>query len=155
MVFESEGWQLRQAVRSLAGGGPLEVVEPSLDWWAEYERLVPIAGGREGQDVRLSGHTLALAEHRNELTGVDLTEGELDGRPTLWGTSPEGKPAVVTIALDERYTIMVLSYALALDELRRVAAELAPATEAEWIAHGGQIVDCLPTDPACDDDSAD
>lgn len=109
MVFDSEGWDLKEAV-NLAGPGPLAAVEPSLDWYAEYDRLVPIAGGREGQDVRLSGHHAGLAEHRSDLRGFDATEGDINGRPALWGVFADGKPTVVTIAFDEQYTIMMLSY---------------------------------------------
>jgi hypothetical protein len=105
--------------------------------------------------VRLSGHNAGLAEHRSELRGFDASEGDINGRPATLGVGADGKPAVVTIAFDERYTIMALSYALGLDDLHRVATQLAPATQAEWIAHGGKIVECLPTDPACKDSQAE
>jgi hypothetical protein len=152
--LDAEGWELREAV-NLAAPGPLAADEPSLDWYAEYERLVPIAGGEEGHDVRLSGHTAGLAEHRSELRGFDATEGDINGRSALWGVGADGKPAVVTIAFDERYTIMALSYALELDDLRRVATQLLPTSQNEWIAHGGKILECLPTDPACKDSQAE
>lgn len=151
-ILDSKGWELREAVKSLAGEGS-RTLEPSRDWWAEYERLVPVDGGREGQDVRVSGHDVSLVEHRNELQGVVAQEGEVNGRPALLAVGPEGQPAIVTIAFAERYTIMVLSYALPLEELRRVATQLVPADEIEWMAHGGEIIECLPTDPRCEERS--
>jgi hypothetical protein len=148
--LDAEGWELREAVKSLAGEGPT-TLEPSRDWWAEYERLLPVDGGQEGQDVRVSGHNVSHVEHRNELQGFDAQEGDVNGRPALWAVGPEGRPAIVTMAFVERYTIMVLSYALPLDDLRRVATRLIPADEIEWMAHGGEIIKCLLTDPRCEE----
>lgn len=148
-ILDSEDWELREAVKSLAGEGP-RTLEPSRDWWAEYERLLPVDGGHQGQDLRISGHNVSLVEHRNELRGFDAQEGDVNGRPALLAVGPEGQPAIVTMAFAERYTIMVLSHALPLDELRRVATQIVPADEIEWMAHGGEIVECLPTDPRCE-----
>jgi hypothetical protein len=149
VVLDGAGWELREAVRSRSGPGPLARAEPSLDWWAEYERLVPRgAGVTEGQSVRVSGHLVGLDEHLGELKGFNGSEGEVGGRPGRVARGPDG-PAVVTMAITPTYTVMALSYELSVDDLRAFAADLEDATEAEWRAHGGQVVDCLPVDPSC------
>lgn len=131
VALESDEWDLRDT--GTAGSNTASaVVEPSLEWFAEYERLVPTEGGRESQDLRLSRHAAALDEHAEELPGANLTEGQIEGRPARWGVGPDGTPAVVTIQSDARHTVMLLSYALAVDELRDVVRWLRPVTEDAW-----------------------
>lgn len=149
VVFHDPQWTLKEAVKPLGGLGPAETAERSLDWFAEYERFVRITGGEEGLDLRFSGHSVGLAEHDKELRGIGLTHGDSARRPSSWGVSPEGKPAVVNVGFEKGYTVMVLSHALSVEEVRAVAARLLPVTQAQWREHGGKIVDCALMDPAC------
>lgn len=149
VTFQDSQWTFKEAVKPLGGPGPLATAEPSLDWYAEYERFVPIAGGEKGLDLRFSGHSVGLLERDKELRGTELTHGNSARRPASWGVSPEGKPAIVNVAFEKNYTVTVQSYALSLDEVRAVAARLVPVTQAQWREHGGEIVDCALMEPAC------
>lgn len=149
MLLNADGWERGEAVRPLTRPEAMERIEPSLDWWAEHERFEPILGGVEGADVRLSGHHVGLDDQASELVGFQATAGTVAGRRALFGTSSEGTPAVVLLELDPHYTIMVLSYALSVDELREVSEHLEPVSEDDWLAAGGQILECLPPDPGC------
>jgi hypothetical protein len=44
--------------------------------------------------------------------------------------------------------IMVISSALPVDELREVTEHLEPVSEGDWVGADGQILECLPPDPA-------
>lgn len=149
VVFQDSDWTFKEAVKPLGGPGPLATAEPSLDWFAEYERFVPVTGGEEGLDLLFSGHSVGLLERDKELRGIELTHGNSARRPASWGAGPEGKPAIVNVAFEKNYTVTVQSYALSLDEVRAVAARLVPVTQAQWREHGGEILDCALMDPAC------
>lgn len=148
-MFQDSEWTLKEAVKPLGGPGPMAMAEPSLDWFAEYERFVPVTGGEEGLDLQFSGHSVGLLGRHKQLRGIELTHGNIARRPASWGAGPEGKPAIVNVAFEKHYTLTVLSYALPVDEVRAVAARLVPATQAQWREHGGEILDCALLDPAC------
>jgi len=150
MVLQDGGWTLRQAVKPAGVTGAQAGIEPSLDWWSEYERAVAADGGAiEASGVRISGHRLALQDHGGELPGFQGSDGEIDGRPARIGTGPDGPPAVITMAVEDDYTVMVLSYELSVDELTEVAEQLEIVSESDWLAAGGEIRDCEPGDPTC------
>ena len=150
-VFAAPDWEFREAVDYPDDLGPLEAVEPTLDWFAEHERLTPSADGQtvEGVSLRLSGHDASLDEQRSELVGADLRDQQIGGTRALAGIGPDGAPTVVTMAVADDYTLMLLSYGLDLEELIQIAADVQPACEQEWIEAGGEILECMPTDPDC------
>ena len=72
MVETESSWTLREAVRPLSPTAVAVKLDPSLDWWAEYERLIPIDGGSRGDDLRLSGHRLNVERQARDLVGFEL-----------------------------------------------------------------------------------
>lgn len=153
-LFEHHDWQFQDAIDHPDDPGPLEEVEPSLDWSAQYERFTPSAGGSsvEGVSLRLSGHDAALAEHQHELRGFEPDELEIDGAPALAGIGPDGAPTVVTMEIADGYTLMLLSYGLPLEELVDVAAAVDRVCQPAWREAGGRVLDCVPTEPGCAED---
>lgn len=148
--FEGPDWEFREAVDYPQDLGPVAAVEPSLDWYSEHERFVPTSDPDtvEGQSLRMSGHGAALEEHAEELF-TDVSETQVDGRRALVGTGSEGAPSVVTVAVDDSYTLMFLSYGLAPEELIELAGQVEPVCQEEWTEAGGQVLDCMPTEPGC------
>lgn len=148
-TFAREGWEQRRAIRPLSRPAQLVEVEPSLDWWSEHERRVTQGQVTEAQGLRLSGHHVGVDDHAQKLPGAVLDEGTIGSYRVLSSTSPEGKPAIVLIAVGTSSTIMALSYELSVEELLSLAADVVVVNEDEWIAAGGRMVDCLPPEPGC------
>lgn len=153
-LFDHQDWQFMEAIDYPEDGGLMEGVEPSLDWYGEYERFIPSADGDsvEGVSLRLSGHHAALDEHHDELRVFDPTEREIDGARAFVGVGPDGAPSVVTMAVADDYTLMLLSYGLELEELTDAALVVRRVCQRAWVEAGGQVLDCLPTEPGCIDD---
>lgn len=151
VIFDNADWKFSEAVDYPPDLGPLAAVEPSLDWYAEYERLIPHTDEQsiEGQGLRVSGHEVDLASHRVELIGANLTAATVNGKDALAGAGPDSKPAFVTVAFGENYTVMLLSYELASTDLLEIAGKLRPACSEEWVEAGGQVLECVPFDPDC------
>jgi hypothetical protein len=149
MQLRSSDWERGEAIRPVARPPEIAVVERSLDWWAEYHREVPIAGGVEVQDLRVSGHHVGLDTQINELKNFDVESGEVAGRRAALATSSEGTPVAVLIEVRPDYTVMALSFALSSDELTALAADLETVSEDEWLASGGRVVDCAPPTADC------
>jgi hypothetical protein len=152
-VFQDSAWELKEAVDYPDDLGPLASTEPDLDWYAESERFVPLADSSiiEGQNLRLSGHESGLDDHAAQLLGADLSETQVGERRALVGTGADGKPALLTIEVGPDYTLMLLSYELDPAELVDAAARLDAVCQAEWVAAGGEMVDCVPAEPDCED----
>lgn len=150
-VFEDPEWEFREAVDYPPDLGLLEAGQPSLDWYVEHARIVPTSdpGTTEGQHLSISGHEAGIADHARELVGAELSETQVDRRRAFVGTGPGGTPNLVTVATRDDFTIMLLSYELASDELIRLASELEPVCRREWIEAGGQVLDCLPWEAGC------
>ncbi|NHB12565.1 hypothetical protein GWK53_39545, partial [Burkholderia cepacia] len=123
MRLESEEWELKEAIQPVTRAASWVELEPSMEWWAEYERFEPIAGGVEGIDVRLSGHRTGLDRQIEEMPEFLGHSATIAGRRAIVGTVPDG-PSTASIELANDYTVMALSYALDPDELATVAAEL-------------------------------
>lgn len=103
MRLDGEAWELKQAIQPLTVTGPWVELEPSLEWWAEYERFEPIPGGVEGIDVRLSGHRASLEVQAMELTGFLGEPASVGSRRAIVATGPDGEPATVSIELAAGY----------------------------------------------------
>jgi hypothetical protein len=144
MQLRNADWERDQAIRPLAQPPAVAAVEPSLDWWEQYHRDRAIPGAIERQDLRISGHHVALDAQVTELKTFDTQPGQVGDRRAVLATSPEGEPVVVSIEMRDDYTVMLLSYALSLEELTALAETLEPVSEDEWLASGGQIVECAP-----------
>ena len=150
VVLERPGWQLQEAVDYRAGLGSFGEVEPDLDWYAEYvgpqidhndrSFTVPTA--------RVSGHAAGLEAVRARLVGFEFGPEDLVGRQALVAAAAERSPGVVIVELEAEYSVMVLSYDDVVD-LRDLAGRLVPVDEREWVAAGGQLLDCVPFEPGC------
>lgn len=150
-LYEEDGWDFRSGADYPPDSSPLERVEPSLDWFVEYERFSPSPDGGtvEGVSLRLSGHGTGIDDQREELLGFQSEEAEIAGRAAYTGASPEGEPTAVGIAVDDDYTVMLLSYGLDMEELTETASRIEQACQARWIEAGGRVLACDPADVDC------
>lgn len=138
------GWTLSEGVHPTgASVSWFHKMDPAMDWFAEY--YGPAADPNDQPYVSVTGRTAALAP------APGAVRGEINGRAATWsGDSADlGDDTAVTIAWGRGYTLSLSSHGLSLDELRRVAGELRPATEAEWVAEGGVSGDCPPMSDTC------
>jgi len=153
VVFDEPAWDFLEAVDYPEDLGSFGEIEPGLDWYSEFERIEPAADGAssEGVSLRISGHSIGLAEFRREMPGGDeFQERHGEDGLTLLIPSTDVEPSVLVRSVTDDYTLMLLSYGLDLDELTEVAAATRPACEQEWLDVGGRILDCMPTEPDCD-----
>lgn len=155
-LYENEGWDFRSGADYPAGTSPLGRVEPSLDWFVEYERFTPSSDGTsvEGVSLRVSGHAADVDSQRGELLGFRTEDAEVAGRSGYTGVSPEGEPTVVSMAVEDGYTVMLLSYGLALDDLTQVASAIERVCQSGWVEAGGRVLTCDPLDPDCNPPSS-
>jgi hypothetical protein len=129
-VHPVDGWKLKEAL-NLADGTP---AQPSLDWYAEYERFpTPM----RSELVVLSGHEAAAL--RKELASFALRPARVRDSAGQAGTSPDGQPSVVFFEPTDGYAVMALSNELGMDPLIQWMAEVQPASEEQWIDAGGRI----------------
>lgn len=150
-VLDDPGWDFHEAIDYPEDLGPLGAVEPSLDWYAEFERLIPSADGQsvEGVSLRLSGHDVGVETFRAELVGFELERLEGDDTMLIARSGAGGQPSVVVRPVGGSYTFMLLSYGLDTDELVEVAAATRSVCEQEWVDAGGQVLSCMPSEPGC------
>lgn len=150
-LYEHPDWEFRSGADYPADAGPLQRVEPSLDWFVEYERFTPSSEGAtiEGVSLRLSGHEADLATQREELLGFQTDEAESSGRSAYTGVSPDGKPTVIGVEVDAGYTVMLLSYGLGVDELVEIAAAIEQVCQQAWVDAGANILTCDPLAAGC------
>ena len=136
LASEPDAWKLKEA-RNPRPGGPLSQVEPSLDWYAEYERF---PDRNHSLRVRLSGHGVASPTLQQELKGFNFETAREASWPAVPGRSsdPTG-PEVILLAVAEDYTVMALSYKLDADQLIQWSRSLQPVDESEWVARGGVV----------------
>jgi hypothetical protein len=131
-LLEADGWQLRGSGSPGASGDSTVRAEPGMTWYVEYERLVPVAAGTEGQDLRLSGHEVPLEDHVGQLR-YPFDQTMIDGRSAATHSGADG-PSMVVIAVEEERTVLLLSYALTVPELRQLAeTETRFVDEAAWL----------------------
>ncbi len=151
VLLEAPGWELQEAVDYRAGLGPLDQVEPELDWYAEY------IGSRIDHDdssftvptARVSGHTAGVEALRAQLVGFELAPEVIGGRQALVAPPADRNPGIVLVELRPDYAITVLSYDDVVD-LRDLAARLVQVDERRWSDAGGQVLDCVPFEPGCE-----
>jgi hypothetical protein len=152
VLFDHPEWEFHEAVDYPDDlGESAAAYGPHLDWYSEFERLVPAPDGEsvESTSLRIAGQTAGLAEFGDSLPGTDLTERQGPKGAELVSAGAEGEPSVLAQSITDDYTLELLSYGLDLDELTEVAAATRPACEQEWLDAGGQILDCMPTEPGC------
>ena len=131
-IHPVDGWKLKEAVDPKAGAPG----QPSLDWYAEYERFPT---PNRSELIVVSGHDAARL--RTELISFKLRRApvrEMNGRV---GTGPDGKPAIAIFEPSDDVAVMGLSYDVSESVLLRWMDELRPATEEQWIAAGGRITE--------------
>lgn len=145
----AKDWHLLKSVRPT--GAARDAVramdeQPALDWYSEYE------GADHHPDITLSGNADSLGEERRVLTAHKgaVAEGTISGRQALWKAESVGG-AFVAIDWADGYTVTLSSTDLPLDRLRDLARTVRPATEAEWVAAGGEFSACMPFDSDCVD----
>lgn len=157
-VFPSKvpapGWELTEAVRMLGTGREVQLGGlPGVDWYAEFDG--PEGDGSAKVYLTLTGYIQSLEERKAESVSAtsDVTDGEINGHPAFWSIDPDdlGSGAVVTWEVTPDYTLEVFATGVSLNELLAIARTVKDATEAEWIAAGGQVADCEPMQTACPD----
>ena len=136
LAREPDAWKLKEA-RDPRPAGPLAQVEPSLDWYAEYEQF---PDSSHSLRVRLSGHGVASPTLQQELEGFNFETAREASWPAVRGRSsdPTG-PEVILLAVAEDYAVMALSYELDADQMTRWSRSLQPVDESEWVARGGVV----------------
>lgn len=148
------GWELTEAVRMLGAYRGVQLGGlPGVDWYAEFDG--PSAAGNTPVYLSLTGYTQSLEERKAESVSAssNVTEGDVNGRKAFWSTDPgdPGSGAFVTWEITPDYTLEVFGTGISLTELLAMARTVKDATEAEWIAAGGQVADCTPPQPDCPD----
>lgn len=150
LLLDHPQWQLQEAVDYRAGLGQLGELEPDLDWYAEYEgtQIDGDDGAFTIPSITFSGHTAGLEERADQLPGFGFRAEDTGGRRTLVAAPSGANPGVVLLELAPDYSVTLLSYDEVVD-LRDLAARLTPVDERQWIAAGGQMIDCVPLEPGC------
>lgn len=129
-------WNLKEAYNPLPENTLTRSVEPSLDWYAEYE-APPANSPRR---VRLSGHSGDMDQVAAELKGFTLEPAMVGSYDGMAGVSsdPIG-PSVLVFGVRANYSVLVLSYELPVEDLLEWSDDLKMATESEWTATGGRV----------------
>ena len=150
VVLESSDWPMKEAVDYPADIG--DWPQPHLDWFAEYERFIQVAPDtREGQRLNISGFSTGREGIAAQLPpGGELEEYGAWGIGVLEGLETEG--AFIARPVDAGYTLTFSSSSLDTEQLVKLSSEVRPVCEEEWVASGGQILDCMPTEPGCIDE---
>lgn len=130
-------WALKEAHNPLPENTLTRVVEPSLDWYAEYEAPPAHSPTR----VRLSGHSGDIDHVAAELKGFTFEPATVGSHRALTGVSsePDGRPAVVVLAVRADFSALVLSYELLGADLVAWSDDLTVVTESDWVRAGGII----------------
>lgn len=151
VLFDSEDWELREAVDYPDDLGRLGELDPGIDWYSEFERFVPLKDGTgtQGLYLRLTGYSVALAEILEKPGLPVLAEHDEEGRQIYQGRSPDGSLSVVAWPIGSAYTIVLFGQGLAVDELAAAATETRPVCQDDWVESGGVVLDCMPTEPGC------
>ena len=130
------GWSLNEAYNATPEGTATAGLEPSLDWYAEYE-APPLASPRR---IRLSGHGGTVENVAGAMKGFGFESARVGASDGLVGDSPDAAgPSVVVFAARPDYCLMALSYELSSDELIAWSEDLVPVSESEWIKAGGRV----------------
>ena len=136
LAQSDDRWTLKEAYNPLPENALTRGVEPSLDWYAEYE-APPANSPRR---VRLSGHAGDMDQVAAELKGFALKPARVGSYDGMAGTSsdPIG-PSVVVFGVGRNYSALVLSYELPVEDLLEWSAHLKIATESQWTETGGRV----------------
>jgi hypothetical protein len=129
-------WKLKEAYNPLPENALTRGVEPSLDWYAEYDAPPPNSPRR----VRLSGHSGDMDQVAAELKGFAFEPamvGSYDGMAGM-SSDPIG-PSVVVFGVRANYSVLVLSYELPVEGLLEWSDDLKIVTESEWTETGGRV----------------
>lgn len=131
-----DGWALKEAYNPSPENSLTRSVEPSLDWYAEYE-APPANSPRR---VRLSGHAADREQVAAELKGFTLTPARVGSSDGVAGTAsdPIG-PSVVVFGVRKNYSALALSYELPMADLLEWSGHLQIITESEWTQSGGRV----------------
>ena len=135
-VTRAQGWPpAKQAYKPRSDDPITSRTEPTLDWYADHERL---PDPRRSEAVRLSGHDVPIGQLEDALAGFSLRARHVHGLQARAGSGPDG-PRVVLLPVGPGYTLMTLSYDLGIDDLVEWTNALEAVDEAEWVAAGGVI----------------
>lgn len=129
-------WNLKEAYNPLPENTLTRSVEPSLDWYAEYE-APPANSPRR---VRLSGHLGGMDQVAAELKGFTLEPAMVGSYDGMAGVSPDPiGPSVLVFGVRANYSVLDLSYELPVEDLLELSDDLKIVTESEWTATGGKV----------------
>ncbi len=129
-VHAVDGWKLKEAINPSEG----TPAQPSLDWYAEYERFPT---PERSELVVLSGHEAPAL--RSELASFQLRAARVRGVDGQAGRGPDSAPALAFFEPIDGYAVMALSNELGTAALIRWMAELRRVTEEQWVDAGGKI----------------
>lgn len=130
----TDNWRLREA-RNPTPNSLSSIAEPSLDWFAEYERFTD---AHHSERVRLSGHGIASAGLESTFAAFTFERRTGMRWPAIEGTSSAPtEPTLLLLEVVSNYTVMVLSYELHPEALLQWSRQLLPATESAWLGAGG------------------
>lgn len=154
MLLDESTWQLTEAVDYQAGLGTLAARDPDLDWFAEYDgpRVDNADGSYTIPHVATFGHTAGLERRRGQLPGFEHRSDFVHGRRALVSPPADGNPAVLILELASNYTATLLTYDTDVN-LNELAANLAAVDDRQWTAAGGSLLNCVPFESGCTDQS--
>lgn len=130
----ADGWSVTAAARR-TDPETVDLLDdvPGLEWSADYEDL---------RHEFERGPYIKVAEYKRALGDMDSADlavkivGTIAGRPAYWGTDPADPDAetFVVFALSPDRSVELTAVNVAVDDLRRYAAALTPATADAWVA---------------------
>jgi hypothetical protein len=129
-IQPDDDWALKEAINPETG----TPAQPSLDWYAEYERF---PAPDRSERVVVSGHDADRL--RTELLAFGLRPAQVHGVDGEVGSGPDGKPEVAIFEPQRGYAVMGLSYDVDRSGLVAWMAELRQVSEDQWIGAGGRV----------------
>ena len=134
-LLSGDAWTLAEAHDPPAHDPVTAEDHPPADWYAEYDGT----GRAQGVHVRLSGHSMPLADTVDALEDLGFTLGDPTAASVVTGRSRDfSGPVVVLVARGDR-TVLLLSYDAELTLLQTLVPELLDVDSDGWLASGGTI----------------
>ena len=130
----ADGWSVTAAARR-TDPESVDLLDdvPDVEWSADYEDLRHEF--ERGPSIKVSEYKRALGDMGSADLAVKIV-GTIAGRPAYWGTDPADPDAetFVVFALSPLRSVELTAVNVAVDDLRRYAAALTPATADAWVA---------------------
>jgi hypothetical protein len=130
------GWQLTSAAE-LGDPATQDALDQAADivWSAEYED-VSHGDSDSAPYLEISAFNHPLERSSLQINDPKATDGQIGGRPAIWGTDPDDPDGQVFVAmsLTWEFTIELYAYNMTVDELRRYAGTLHVVKRDQWRA---------------------